>query len=201
MIPQNEVDEELISQMPQPTSWRSLSFPICFFWVSEASPKLRWKYGFWSLYPFVSLNTISPIFIFYWWKYIKPIYAISAPWFPYYLLIFYTVSMSFLWWAFFTNPGLLPFNYSITKRYPIYDKEIRNYTAVREDQIEWAKKQTRPARCVFSTRTGTFVLRADHFCTLIGTWIGLKNHRLYFNGILYFSIFEVSAFSRWSKIL
>ena len=65
--------------------------------------------------------------------------------------------------------------------------------AIYNDQVKLARSSPdRPKRSCFSKDARRFVLRADHFCKLGKSWIGLKNYRYFLLTCFYCFIFSVS---------
>jgi hypothetical protein len=75
-----------------------------------------------------------------------------------------------------TNPGLLPWNWSETRKRAYTAAELRSGIATTNEQAMWAKAHAAPNRAHFSRRLGWFVLRADHDCTWVNGWVGAWNH-------------------------
>lgn len=93
------------------------------------------------------------------------------------------VSLSFLCcgWAFLATivkgPGYAPYNWVNTRQTKYaWDVEMSNI-AIYQQQVDFARRSVRPPRSSFSIDARRFVLRADHFCVWVQSWIGLKNHR------------------------
>ncbi|OHT06979.1 DHHC zinc finger domain containing protein [Tritrichomonas foetus] len=48
-----------------------------------------------------------------------------------------------------------------------------------ETQSSWRVQQKRPNRCIFSKTARRYVIRPDHFCYWVSSWIGKKNQKLF----------------------
>lgn len=98
------------------------------------------------------------------------------------------------------GPGYFPFS---------FPKEVPNTTTFQSEnspagvvsdqvQLQWAKRQSGPNRCVFSSTIGRYVIRPDHYCTYAATWIGKRNHKycflFTFYGTIYIGLFIILAF-------
>lgn len=91
----------------------------------------------------------------------------------------------------FTNPGILPFNWSETKQRRYTKDELRSGIAITRDQKMWGKTHDWPSRSFFSGDYGAIVLRADHYCMWINHWVGLKNHKFFIQSLFYCSAFLI----------
>ena len=65
-------------------------------------------------------------------------------------------------------------------------------------QSTWASGRTRPNRCILSKAARRIVIRPDHFCCWIGSWIGKRNHKFFllfnfwgFCFIFYFMVMNI----------
>ena len=90
----------------------------------------------------------------------------------------------------FTDPGFLPFNWNLTRRFSYSWEEQLNGLAVTKSQVDYAKKH-RPPSSSFSTFSGRFVIRADHICGWVSNWIGQRNHKFFFLMTFYGSIYAI----------
>lgn len=97
----------------------------------------------------------------------------------------------FLWsylYAAFSDPGFLPFDWVKSKKTYYTWEEQLNGLAIRTDQFEFARKH-HPNFASFSSMSGRFIIRADHFCGWITNWVGKRNHKqfilLTFYGFLF----------------
>lgn len=91
----------------------------------------------------------------------------------------------------FTNPGILPFNWSTTKQRFYTKNELRDGFAINHDQKRWGKMHDWPSRSFFSGDFGAIVLRADHYCFWINHWVGLRNHKFFIQSLFYCSCFAI----------
>lgn len=104
----------------------------------------------------------------------------------------------------YTKPGYFPFYYSwaIENKLPPTEDETVNGieesfagVACTLKQIEWAKLQKRPARSMLARSARRYVIRPDHFCGWVGTWIGKRNHKFFilFNlyGCIYLALLSI----------
>lgn len=78
------------------------------------------------------------------------------------------------------GPGYLPFHYPHTKRTNYTWEEMMSSLALYQEQVDFAKNaQAKPPRSSFSIDARRYVLRADHICGWMQTWIGLNNYRYF----------------------
>ena len=75
------------------------------------------------------------------------------------------------------GPGYVPYNWHITKKEKYTWKEMMDNMVIYTQQAEYARQAPRPPRSSFSIDARRFVLRADHYCDWIQSWVGVKNHR------------------------
>lgn len=63
------------------------------------------------------------------------------------------------------------------------------------EQSQWAAERERPNRCILSKAARRIVIRPDHFCGWIGSWIGKRNHKFFllfnFWGLCFIAYFLV----------
>lgn len=91
----------------------------------------------------------------------------------------------------FTNPGILPFNWSNTKQRFYTKNELRSGFAINHEQKRWGKMHDWPSRSFFAGDYGAIVLRADHYCIWINHFIGLKNHKFFIQSLFYCSSYLI----------
>ena len=111
------------------------------------------------------------------------------------------------------DPGYLPFDWN--GKYQTSDnlkipktkftwREIMAGTAVRKDQFDYALNVPRPLGCSFSRTSGRYIIRADHFCSWIGNWIGIRNNKQFilipFWGFINCLVLLILRFSIYHKI-
>jgi hypothetical protein len=89
--------------------------------------------------------------------------------------------------AWITNPGILPYDWSVRKMHPAAYSldDLKAGIAITGDQKSWGKSHEVPARAFFSGRVGVIILKADHFCEVIQHWIGLYNMRFFIQAVFY----------------
>ena len=93
-----------------------------------------------------------------------------------------------------TDPGFLPFNWSLTKKKTFTQEEMRSGIAITSEQADWAKSHDSPNRAWFSGREGYFILRGDHYCPWVGNFIGLKNHKYFLIGTYSITLYVIFSF-------
>ncbi|OHT06220.1 DHHC zinc finger domain containing protein [Tritrichomonas foetus] len=92
--------------------------------------------------------------------------------------------------ASFSDPGFLPYDWVRTKNtWYSWEDQLTGF-ALRPDQIQFAQNH-HPPYASFSTLSGRYVIRADHFCGWITNWVGKRNHKQFilmnFYGFLFCS--------------
>ena len=177
------------TDIPERTKYRTLFCPFSPFWSQEDDPYyIHFRYGFCPVYPTllgISLNVICGL---YWIFKLGPLFWEKKPWVIYVFALLYGLDL----WSFFislwANPGVLPYDYFSNPRKKYTLNEICAGSASTEEQYKYAKSQKRLGRMIFSVRTGTYILRADHFCPWIGNYVGAYNRHQFILATLYISL-------------
>ncbi|OHT12393.1 DHHC zinc finger domain containing protein [Tritrichomonas foetus] len=96
------------------------------------------------------------------------------------------------------GPGYIPFYYPMKISQGPTRPDYLSGMVTREDQLEYAKSQKIPNRTRFFNSAHRFVIRPDHLCAWVTSFIGKKNHKLFFLfnfwGVIYISLFVYSCF-------
>lgn len=175
--------------VPEKTRWKSLFCPYCPVWhANDRIYQLRFRYSFFQFYP----NR----FIFYWICFVLFVwfYSIGPYFWPVHKFLYISFSIiSFLnVWSFlaseFQDPGYLPFDYFANPRRKYTLNEIKSGTAITEEQIKYARSKKRLGRMIFSKNMGVYILRADHYCPYIGSFVGAYNQHAFSLFTLYATI-------------
>lgn len=97
-----------------------------------------------------------------------------------------------------TGPGYLPFYYPLQNTSP--NGDVPDYFSgmvTNEEQLVYVKNMKLPKRTGYFSSTRRIVIRPDHFCGWTTSFIGKKNHKLFFLfnfwGITYISVFTVCS--------
>ena len=91
------------------------------------------------------------------------------------------------------GPGYVPYNWFETHKTKYTWEESMRNIAIYNDQVKFAQSSVdRPRRSCFSKEARRFVLRADHYCKLGKSWIGLKNYRYFILTCFYCFLFSFS---------
>lgn len=89
----------------------------------------------------------------------------------------------------YDGPGYIPFYYywAINDKLPPNNEilvdtlEDSYYGVITNDtQYKRAHDNPTPGRCIVSKLAKRFVIRPDHFCGWVGSWIGKRNHKMFF---------------------
>ena len=196
-IPFNS-EKKNVEGIPNLTKWRDFFFPNSGCWIVENIPVIYFKTTKISFNnAFIGLMVCSYSF-YIWNKYLKPLLNNQLIIWNYLIPFFYIYSILFLIITQFSNPGYLPWYWSIDKKKNFTNKELRDGKAYHDDQIEFARNSEKPNRSYFSGKSGYIILRADHFCSWVNNWIGIKNHRYFIIAIgsssFYLSLFIYQFF-------
>lgn len=92
-------------------------------------------------------------------------------------------SMVCLVWSYVATivrgPGYVPFNWNLEKRKHYSWHDTCRYLVVYEEQYQYAKHHSGPPRSFINRGSRRYVLRGDHYCDWVETFIGIKNHRYF----------------------
>ncbi|OHT02237.1 DHHC zinc finger domain containing protein [Tritrichomonas foetus] len=109
-----------------------------------------------------------------------------------------TIFLLLFLWSYFgamcMDPGFLPYNWSMTRRFFYSWEEQLDFLAIDQEQVNFATSNDLPPNSSFSRSAGRFVVRADHICGWISNWVGKRNHKQFMLMLLYGSIFSSSLF-------
>ena len=100
-----------------------------------------------------------------------------------------------------TGPGYFPFYWSIgaanlthddsSEMTPLFggDDVPAEGIISSKEQLEWARGQPRPPRCIVARLAKRIVIRPDHYCSWSETWIGKRNQKFFTLYNLYGTLF------------
>lgn len=180
-------------EMPPPTPWRYL-FGTHFIWKFEDENPIRVNFTKERFVPYQIWNLLLIIawFVCYCFllKYFSPDNKSKQT--LHFALFTFFAFMGLLCYGFthYTNPGIVPYNWSESKQRIFTNDELRSGMTTTREQVEWGKSHDWPPRSFFSGRYGGLVLRADHFCDGVHHWVGLKNLRYFVQAHIYCALFS-----------
>ncbi|OHT05363.1 DHHC zinc finger domain containing protein [Tritrichomonas foetus] len=103
------------------------------------------------------------------------------------------------------GPGYLPYNWAETHEMNLSWEREMSLIAIYKEQVEFARFNSRPPRSSFSIKARRFVLRADHYCIWVTSWIGLKNQRYFLLMTFYVPLYHlltlVFRYHWWNLVL
>ena len=147
----NQNDTE---QVPLLTEWSY--YPFCpIFWHFKGEKKIRIGYTILRFFFFFFLIALSALAYLYWLKYAYPYlskrlqkncFMIVTPSFIL-AMINYTLTH-------FVNPGIIPWNWSETRRNNYSSNELKSGIATTPEQKKWGKNHDLPPRAFFSYSFG-----------------------------------------------
>ena len=178
--------EEILRRkgVPRLTRWKDLCGFGFWLILDQDTPTIRFRHNVCEIFP-VFIEIIIIIWgLLEWYYNLLPVMthrtlALAV------MLFFWLPGLILLIVTWLKDPGFLPFFYPATDRQTFTSTELRYGTACNDVQKEWARKQPRPARIVFSEGAGRYVIRGDHNCFFTGNWVGLHNHRYFVLAITY----------------
>ena len=100
-----------------------------------------------------------------------------------YCILWFSANINFLL-VHEVNPGFLPWTLSDTKKLHYTNDELKEGIATRTEQVDWAKKRKPPQRTMISRKYGWFILRADHDCPWVDSFIGINNHHYFVKAVV-----------------
>ena len=174
---------------PPMTLTRNICFKCCHCYIvtSQLSDCRYWfrycGYRKLGLGHFLASYTILCYYLYFAVRYILPLDDSQhkfASWI--FLLAWFSTAINFLL-VHEIDPGYLPWTWNETQRDRYSCQELQQGVATRMEQIEWAKEHKYPARALLSKKYGWFVLRADHDCLWVDSFIGIRNHRYFVRAV------------------
>ena len=189
-------------KIPEQSKWNWLCPPLKIFYKYENDPfSVYFNYYSIQFFPFIFLNLFFIFYIFLWINYIKPYLPLKWYFSSYFVISSILLSVYSSMKTHLTEPGFLPWNWSTSKKKIFTKNELKDGLANTDPQFDWAKSHERPSRATFSCTSGYFILRADHRCNWLNSWIGLKNHRFFIQSLIFLSIMFIniliSTFYSW----
>lgn len=194
---------DLVDSFPGYTQWEESN--CCFFSCSYI-PSLKTKYWHhWEIEPvmpsiiifFISLSYIlfSTVIINNFKDEKAIMLSIETFFFIFFLYCYYRIIRD--------GPGYLPFYYPITNEIEDKDNHLMDHydenslsgLISMQRQLDWTMDFPKQPRLVFLQETRRFVIRPDHECFWVSSWIGKRNHKFFmlFNlyGFIYLLIYTV----------
>ena len=96
------------------------------------------------------------------------------------------------------GPGYLPFYYPMNIAQGPTRPDYLSGMVTTHEQLEYSKAQKFPSRTNFFKSVGRYVIRPDHLCAWTASFVGKKNHKLFFLfnfwGVIYISLFDYCSF-------
>lgn len=91
------------------------------------------------------------------------------------------------------GPGYLPFYFPMKLSQGPTRPDYLSGMVTRGDQLDYSKSQKFPNRTRFFNSAARYVIRPDHLCAWVTSFIGKKNHKLFFLfnfwGVIYITLF------------
>jgi hypothetical protein len=78
------------------------------------------------------------------------------------------------------GPGYVPFNWGQSRaRHFSWDHAMASMVQYSHQLAAARQTNERPPRSAFGSSACRFVLRADHYCRWVQSWVGIRNHRFF----------------------
>lgn len=182
--------------IPPSSSWHYIFTKYLPIWKLNEKPYIIINFTIERLSPYYFTHLLLLFYYFYYIKKLSKILSSNEnnenhPTYFYSLTFFFIMTNLSYLVTHFTNPGILPFNWSTTKQRLYTKDELRSGFAANFEQKKWGKLHDWPSRSFFSGQYGVIVLRADHYCTYINHWIGLRNMKFFYQSLLYGNCFII----------
>lgn len=180
-------------EMPPPSPWHFIFTSYIPIWKFDEQSIIRINLTREKLSPYYFCHLLLIIAYVYYYKVLSKYIFVDN--IKYQNITFYSLTFLFVMTnisyltAHFTNPGILPYNWSTTKQRFYTNNELRDGFAINRNQKQWGKMHDWPPRSFFSGDLGVIVLRADHYCLWISHFIGLKNYKFFTQSLLYGTLF------------
>jgi hypothetical protein len=94
----------------------------------------------------------------------------------------------------FRDPGFLPFSWAASRRSKYSWEEMMSGTVTSAEQLSYIHAVPRPPGCSFSRSSGRYVIRADHICVWVSTWVAKRNHKQFILFLAWGSVLGASLF-------
>ena len=196
----SDLEKELESQTPIPplTQWENI-WSCCglqYNYVPTTGEHYlnHWKVAY--AYPigveFVIISSyLVAIFIH------RPNVSFLGPKHVFFLTVFMILFAYSYVAAILVGPGYLPFYYPLRISQGPTRPDYLSGLVTRDDQMEYSKNTVYPNRSRYFNKARRIVIRPDHLCAWLASFVGKKNHKLFFLfnfwGVIYISLFCYSC--------
>ena len=106
------------------------------------------------------------------------------------LTLFFILSIVTYFQIIINGPGYFPFYFP----QKFVDPNDPSGILSTQEQNIWRVQQKRPNRCIFSKTARRYVIRPDHYCYWVSSWIGKKNQKYFVHFTFWCSSYLLSFF-------
>lgn len=192
--------KELESQIPLPplTHWENkcicCNFQLNYIPATGEHYLNHWRieYGFPIAVEFVIISSyIVAMFVH------RPVVSFYNSYLDFFLTLFMILFSYSHIATILVGPGYLPFYYPLKLSQGPIRPDYLSGLITREEQLTFSKNQHFPSRTRFFNSAHRYVIRPDHLCKWVSSFVGKKNHKLFvlfnFWGVVYISLFCYSC--------
>lgn len=191
------IDNQKEERIPSTSSWHYIFSPKIPIWKFDDQLIIRYDLSREIFFPYYFCHIMFILQYHYFYTVLSNIFLPNNPIkrneIFYSITFLYVLTIICFIKVHFTSPGILPWNWESTKQCIYSKEELRSGIAINHDQKKWGKEHDWPARSFFSGDFGAIILRADHYCSWVCQWIGLRNLKFFIQFLLY-SIILASEF-------
>ena len=185
---QDAIAKQEEEELPPLSPWHYIFMSKIPIWRYDDQTIIRFNLSEENFFPYYACHISFTLLYFYYIFYLRPFIHTFQKFHFYFSTFTFIMTHLCYFVTHFSNPGILPWYWATTKQRVYTIEELRGGFATNQDQVQWGKTHDWPIRGFFSGHHGCIVLRADHFCSYISQWIGLKNNRYFVQSVFYCTI-------------
>lgn len=179
----DELEEggDLLGNYPTPTAWRVIC-TIGPFVLGHVPSNRKYYINHWEIrvYPPIIVSSLVFFSYYVYMSTIRHVLDLSNIW-AIILTIYMFLFLLSYFMTIYEGPGYIPFYYpmEITNRSD-NAKDYLSGLVVNKRQKQYLDCQRYPPRTSYFSSVNRIVIRPDHFCGWVGSFIGKRNHKLFF---------------------
>lgn len=196
MIEQNEpfINDSDFIEIPPKTNYKTI-FSFFNIQINYVPSNKRFYLNHWEIHLGYPIGVLYVIFSSY-FVILKCIYP-NVNWLNRKIIIPLTIFMILFSYSYlaviYVGPGYLPYYYPARYSQDKNEDYLSGLVTTNEQQ-EFIKRKKYPTRVRYFRSAQRLVIRPDHLCAWVSSFIGKKNHKLFFLfnmwGVLYISLFN-----------